>query len=88
MAKKIPKDKQVEFLKFLADNFKEPEKTTFKDVQDFAKTKMLEKTYFKKNKTTQDSAMVEELLGMPYDPVSGYIKDRKKPSISIEQKSI
>jgi len=66
---------------------KEPEKTTFKDVQDYAKTKMLKETLAKKNKTTQDSARVEELLGMPYDPVSGYIKDRKKPSISIEQKS-
>jgi hypothetical protein len=57
---------------------KEPKKTTFKDVQDYAKTKMLKETLAKKNKTTQDSARVEELLGMPYDPVSGYIKDRKK----------
>ena len=49
-----------------------PEKTTLKDVQDYAKVKMLDKLLKKKNKTTQDSARVEELLDMPYDP-SGYI---------------
>jgi hypothetical protein len=67
---------------------KKPEKTTFKDVQDYGKTKMLDQLLKKKYKTTSDSARVEELLDMPYDPISGYIKDRKKkPSISIEQKS-